>query len=86
MDQINLTSILLGTAVSILGYFLKSTMEDLKSVINRVNENSAKLGVIENDLLNKTSHLNEKFDDLNSSVKELTAEIKALSKEIQKKI
>lgn len=82
----DIISIILGIAVSLLGFFLKSTMDDLKTFMKMTNENSAKLSLIENDLLNKTKHLNEKFDDLNLSVKELTQEIKSLSREIQKKI
>ena len=76
---------LAGIAISIIGYFLKMTMDDLKSNIKQTSENSNKLALVELDLLNKHSNLNEKFDSLNTSVKELTLEIKNLNKEISKK-
>lgn len=78
--------IVVGAVISIIGYFLNQTMADLRANIKQTTENTNKLNLVELDLLNKHSNLNEKFDSLNASVKELTIEIKALNKEIQKKI
>ena len=78
--------IVVGAVISVIGYFLHQTMADLRANIKQTTENSNKLNLVELDLLNKHSNLNEKFDSLNASVKELTIEIKALNKEIQKKI
>lgn len=78
--------IIIGCVIAVIGYFLNDTMSNLKSVIKQTTENTNKLNLVELDLLNKHSNLNEKFDSLNTSVKELTIEIKALNKEIQKKI
>jgi peptidoglycan hydrolase CwlO-like protein len=71
----------IGTAVSIIGYFLKSLMNDHKETQKMAIENKAKIDLLENN----HSHLNEKFDSLLASLKELTQEVKNLSKELSKK-
>jgi hypothetical protein len=80
-----LTSIVLGCGVAVIGYFLKQTMEDLKKTKEVAYDVKNKLAVIENDYLNKHAHLSDKFDELYGAVKDLTAEIKSLNKEISKK-
>lgn len=84
--ELSIMTSLFGLAISIIGYFLKQTMDDLKVTMKQTNDNTNKLSLVELDYLNKHSNLNEKFDNLNASVKELTFEIKALNREIQKKI
>lgn len=78
-------TIILGVGIGIISYFLKSTMEDLKKTKEVAYDTRNKLAVIENDYLNKHSHLSDKFDELYSAVKDLTQEIKSLTKEINKK-
>lgn len=78
-------SIGLAAGIAIIGYFLKQTMEDLKRTKDVAYDTKNKLAVIENDYLNKHSHLSDKFDELYSAVKDLTLEIKQLTKEINKK-
>lgn len=78
-------SLILGALISIIGYFLKATMDDLKKVKEISYETKNKLAVLENDYINKHTALTEKFDDLCDSVKDLTNEIKLLNKEFNKK-
>jgi len=74
-----------GISISIIGYYLKSSLSELKSVKELTNENRLKIEVIEVDYLNKVDNLNDKFERLFEAVKDLTAEIKALNKELSKK-
>jgi hypothetical protein len=71
----------IGTAVSIIGYFLKALMAEHKETQKMAIENKSKLDLVENN----HSHLNQKFDSLLASLKELTQEVKNLSKELSKK-
>jgi len=76
METIDILTFIGGLAVSIISYFLKQTMNDLKQVKEIAYSTKSKLNVIENDYLNKIDQLNQKFDMLNESIKELTLEIK----------
>ena len=78
--EIHLLAIIGGAIVSIIGYFLKTTMEDLKEVKVTTYKTKSRLDVIENDYINKIDQLNIRFDMLNDSIKELTAELKELKK------
>lgn len=81
----NIETWILGVMVGVVGYFLKSTMEDLKRVKEVAYETKNKLAVLENDYLNKHEALSDKFDALCASVKDLTNEIKLLNREFNKK-
>jgi len=85
MEIINLITLLGGVMISIISFFLKKTMDELKDVKNIAYENKTKLSILENDHFNKYSHMNEKFDALYEAVRDLTNEIKALNKELNKK-
>jgi len=76
MDAINFLTFVAGLSITIIGYFLKQTMADLKSVKEISYETRSKLNVLENDYINKVEALNNKFDMLNESIRELTKEIK----------
>jgi uncharacterized protein YlxW (UPF0749 family) len=80
MDAINFLTFVAGFVISIIGYFLKQTMNDLKSVKEIAYDTKAKLSVLENDYINKIAQLNNKFDILNESIKELTKEIKNINR------
>jgi hypothetical protein len=80
MDAINFLTFIGGLSISIIGYFLKQTMADLKSVKEISYDTKAKLSVLENDYINKIAQLNNKFDILNESIKELTKEIKNINR------
>ena len=81
----SIESYILGALLTVVGYFLKLTMEDLKKVKEVSYETRNRLNVVENDYLNKHSHLSDKFDELYGAVKDLTLEIKSLTKELNKK-
>jgi ribosome recycling factor len=72
-----------GLSISIIGYFLKQSLNDIKSVKEVVYENKSKLSVLENDYMNKINRLNEKFDMLADNIKDLTEEIKSLNNKIK---
>jgi hypothetical protein len=83
MQTIEILTAIGGIMLSIIGYFLKSTMDDLKSVKATSFETKNKLALLENDSVNKYNNLSEKFDDLKGALVELTKEIKDLNKRIK---
>lgn len=86
MELIQVTGIVFGILLSIIGFFLKVTMDDIKKMKECVYSTKTKVEVMESDYLNKHQNLTEKFDLLNTTMKDLTAEIKNLRAEIHKKI
>jgi len=80
MDALNFLTFVAGLSITIIGYFLKQTMSDLKSVKEISYETRSKLNVLENDYINKVEALNNKFDMLNDSIRELTKEIKNMTR------
>ena len=83
MQTIEILTAIGGIMLSIIGYFLKSTMDDLKSVKATSFDTKNKLALLENDSINKYNNLSEKFDDLKGALVELTKEIKDLNKRIK---
>ena len=79
MDALNFLTFIGGLSISIISYFLKQTMGDLKSIKEISYETRSKLNVLENDYINKVEALNNKFDMLNESIRELTKEIKNIT-------
>lgn len=84
MEMIEILTIIGGLAVSVISYFLKQTMNDLKQVKEIAYSTQSKLMVIENDYLNKISALNDKIDGLQETIKDLTLELKEWNKKINK--
>lgn len=78
--MIELLTVIGGIMLAIIGYFLKETMSDLKSVKLMSFETKNKLAIIENDYLNKHANLSDKFDDLKAALVDLTKEIKELNR------
>lgn len=72
-----------GISISVIGYFLKTALNELEKVKTISYENRNKLSVIENDYLNKINNLNDKFDDLKDVMKDLTKEIAELNKKMK---
>lgn len=68
--------------ITVIGYFLKQTMEDLKTFKTMAIETKTKLSLLELDHSNKYTHLNEKIDALSDSIKDLINEVKDLNKKI----
>jgi len=83
MEVIDILTFIGGIMLAIIGYFLKNTMEDLKSVKATSFETKNKLALLENDSSNKYNNLSEKFDDLKGALIDLTKEIKELNKRVK---
>lgn len=69
-----------GIMLSIIGWFLKQTMDDLKSVKLLGYETKNKLDILQNDHMNKHATLTDKFDELKQALNDLTKELKELNK------
>lgn len=72
-----------GIMLTVIGYFLKKTMEELKEVKVLSNETSTKLKVLEKQYTLELEYLTERFDDLNDTMKDLIKEIKNLNDKIK---
>ena len=83
IEIIDILTVIGGVMLAMIGYFLKRTMDELKEVKNVAYNNKNKIGIIENDYLNKINALNDKFDLLADNIKELTREIKNLNNKIK---
>jgi peptidoglycan hydrolase CwlO-like protein len=75
IDLLEILTFVGGLMVSIIGYFLKRTMDELKDVKQITYKNQTKIEVMET----RFSNIDEKMDDLKEAVKELTQEIKQLN-------
>jgi len=76
MEAIEVFYIIGGIGLSIISYFLKRTMDELKEIKRIAYDTKEKVAIIEVDYLNKVSNLNEKIDNLQETIKELTIELK----------
>jgi hypothetical protein len=68
-----------GLMFAVIGYFLKGTMDDLKSVKQMSYETKTKVEVLEREYMIKIDNLNDKFDLLYQGIKDLTREISKLN-------
>ena len=83
MEIIDILTLIGGIMLSVIGYFLKATMEELKSVKNLTYETKNQLDILKNDHINKYANITDKFDELKSAVVDLTKEIKELNKRVK---
>lgn len=83
--MIDILTLIGGLMLSIIGYFLKSTMDELKSVKNLTYETKNQLDILKNDHLNKYANMSDKFDELKVAVYDLTKEIATLNRSINKR-
>lgn len=72
-----------GIMLSIISYFLKRTMDELKEVKSVTYKNQSRLDVLENDYINKIDQLNQRMDMLYKSIERLTDKIEKLNSRIQ---
>lgn len=72
-----------GVITSIIGYFLRKTMDDLKEIQTATVSIRKDLDVLSKDHDNKHAYITEKFDDLKDSIVTLTNEIKHLTAKIK---
>lgn len=83
METIDILTLIGGVMLTIIGYFLKSTMDDLKSVKLMSFETKNKLALLENDHLNKHANLLDRFEELKIAITDLTKELKELNKRVK---
>ena len=79
-----LVMLIFGVLISIIGYFLKETMEDLKDVQNMAQETKIDLGLVKLDTKNKYDNLLEKIQQLFETNKEIISELKQIKGKIDK--
>ena len=80
MDLMSVLTMIGGLMLTIIGYFLKATMDELKDIKNLSYKTKSDLEILKNDHINKYTNITDKFDELKSAVVELTKEIKELNK------
>ena len=73
-----LVMLIFGVLISIIGYFLKKTMEDLKDVQNMAQETKIDLGLAKLDTKHKYDNLLEKIEQLFETNKEIISELKQI--------
>jgi hypothetical protein len=83
MEMIELLTMIGGVMLAIIGFFLRQTMADLKSVKLMSYENKSKIEVLEKEHILRHQNLTEKFDELKLTMSELIKEIKELNKRIK---
>ena len=83
METIDLLTSIGGLVVSVISYFLKRTMDELKEIKLLAYSTSTKVKVLENDYVNKVQQLNDKFDLLAESLRELNKNIEKLNDKIK---
>lgn len=83
MEVIDILTVIGGLMLSVVGYFLKATMDELKAVKNMSYETKNQLDILKNDHTNKYANMSDKFDELKTAVVELTKEIKELNKRVK---
>lgn len=71
-----------GLIFSVLGYFLRKTMDELKDVKQMSYDNRSQIELIKLEYKNRVENLTEKFDELKLTMSELIKEIKELNKRI----
>ena len=77
-----LVMLIFGVLISIIGYFLKETIEDLKDVQNMAQETKIDLGLVKLDNKNKYDNLLEKIQQLFENNKEIISELKHIKGKI----
>lgn len=83
MDTQTVIMFIGGIMTTIIAWFLKQTMNELKEVKVLANTTSTKLEVLQRDHDLQVQYLGERMDDLYDALKDLTTEIKELNKKIK---
>ena len=78
METMEILTAIGGLAISIIGYFLKQTMDDIKSVKELSYKSSTKIEVLEREYFIKIEKLDEKFDLLYNAIEKLTDKLENL--------
>lgn len=80
MDTMSLLTAVGGIMLSVISYFLKQTMQELKDVKTMAYDTKSKLDILSNDHTNKYDNLTTKMSELKEVITDLTKEIKQLNK------
>lgn len=72
--------------ITIIGWFLKETMDDLKELKKQYAVTKTELDVLKNDHVNKHAAISDKFDELKDAMWDLTKELKEFRKDISEEI
>lgn len=67
--------------ISIIGYFLKGTMDKINSFSDKIAKHTTDIEVLKTN----NSTLNARMDDLFTAIKELSVDIKDLTKQLSNK-
>ena len=78
--ELNLAIFIGGILFSIVGYFIKRLIDDLKCVSLQTVSIRTELDVLKSEHKIRYDNLAEKFDELKLSIMSLTLEIKELNK------
>ena len=70
-------------SISIIGYFLRNTMDDVKQNAILSQKTQSELDVLKTDHKNKHEFITEKFDDLKDVIIKLTDKIEELTAKIK---
>ena len=84
IDLMEILTFVCGLMISIIGYFLRGAMQEIKEVKQVTYSNATKIEVIQNDYINKVNSLNDKFEILAETIKDLNSNIKDLNNKIDK--
>jgi chromosome segregation ATPase len=77
---IDFGKIAIGSVVAIIGWFLRSTMQELRDVRSKADRNEIELGLLKQDATNKFENLTDRVSELKETLQDLIKEIKALNK------
>jgi uncharacterized membrane protein YgaE (UPF0421/DUF939 family) len=79
MEIMTLLTVIGGVMLSIIGWFLRETMKDLRDVKTQSYENKSRIDLLEKEYMLRFDNLTDKFDELKLTMSELIKEIKALN-------
>ena len=83
MGMVDIFTFIGGLMLTVIGYFLKKTMDELKEVKTISYDNQTEIKLIKADHKNKYDSLTEKFEELKVTMIDLIKEIKELNRRIK---
>ena len=83
MDTLGMLTLVGGVMLSVISFFLKRTMDELKEVKQMSYQNKSEIDILKTDYKNKIEHLTDKFDELKLTMSDLIKEIRELNNRIK---
>lgn len=83
MEVNDLLTLIGGISISIISYFLKNAMDDLKTIKEVSYSNKNKIDLLEKEYMLKIERLNEKIELLYDAIDRLNNNIGELNKHIK---